>query len=311
MCPGHKKEGEIEVLRRIALLGAPSSIGLRPDDRTGQPQDVSRAPAVLRELGLTERLEATDFGDVMPPAYVDYARPPGGARNEAGVAAYTRSLGGRIVECLEDERFTLVLGGDCSIVLGCLYGAGSRAGPIGLAYVDAHADFATPRESMTGSVASMGLALAIGHGDTPLASIDGRAGLVNADNVALVGRRDEGQPYGHDALGTSGVLDLPYRAVTSRGSADTAAAVLERVAGSRTTGFWILVDADVLDPTVMPAVGSPEPDGPTFDDLKSLLEPLVHHPKAIGMAVTLYDPSLDPKRTCAMELSKFLETLLR
>ena len=298
-------------MRRIALLGAPSSIGLRPDDQTGQPQDVSRAPAVLREVGLVERLEATDFGDVMPPAYVDYVRPPGGARNEAGLAAYTRSLGGRIVECLEDQRFTLVLGGDCSIVLPCLYGAGTWSGPIGLAYVDAHADFATPPESMTGSVASMGLALAIGRGDSPLASFDGRVGLVDADKVALIGRRDQGQSYGHDALMTSGVLDLPYREVTSRGFADTASTVLERVASNRTTGFWILVDADVLDPTAMPAVGSPEPDGPTFEDLTALLQPLVHHPKAIGMAVTLYDPSLDPDRTCAMALSGFLETLLR
>jgi arginase len=60
----------------------------------------------------------------------------------------------------------------------------------------------------------------------------------------------------------------------------------------------------------MPAVGSPEPDGPTFDDLNALLEPLIDHPNALGIAVTLYDPSLDPDRTCAMELSTFLATLL-
>jgi arginase len=298
------------VRRRIALVGAPSSIGLRPHHETGRPQDVSRAPAVLREQGLIELLEATDLGDVMPPAYVDYTRPPGRARNESGVADYSRSLGGRVAGGLDTERFMLVLGGDCSIVLGCLYGAATRAGPIGLAYVDAHADFATPSESMTGSVASMALALAIGRGDSPLAALDGRSGLVKPDDVALIGRRDEGQLYGHDALKTSGILDLPYREVTSRGFGDTASAVLERVASSRTSGFWVLVDADVLDPSVMPAVGSPEPDGPTFDDLNALLEPLIDHPNALGIAVTLYDPSLDPDRTCAMELSTFLATLL-
>ncbi len=59
--------------------------------------------------------------------------------------------------------FVVVLGGDCSIVLGCLLGARRAAdGPVGLVYVDAHADFATPEESRTGSVASMSLALAIG-----------------------------------------------------------------------------------------------------------------------------------------------------
>lgn len=49
----------------------------------------------------------------------------------------------------------MLVGGDCSIVLGALLGT-KRAvdAPVGLVYVDAHADFATPQESQTGSVAS-------------------------------------------------------------------------------------------------------------------------------------------------------------
>ena len=75
-------------------------------------------------------------------------------------------------------------------------------------------------------------------------------------------------------------------------------------------GFWILVDADVLNPLVMPAVGSPEPGGPGIDELAAFLAPLVSHPKALGMALTLYDPSLDPDRTCAARLVELLETLV-
>ena len=159
--------------RSIAIVGAPSSIGIRPYD-SGEARQLDRAPGVLRELGLVQRLGASDLGDVIPPAYRDYVRPPGRARNEAEVAAYCRTLGERVEAATSDRRFAVVLGGDCSIVLGCLLGARRSAqGSVGLVYVDAHADFGTPEESRTGSVASMCLALAVGRGDTPLARLAG------------------------------------------------------------------------------------------------------------------------------------------
>jgi arginase len=310
-------------MRHVAVMGAPSSIGLRPHHETGLPQDVNRAPGALRDLRVVELLDATDLGDVPPPPYEDFERPPGKARNEAGVASYSRSLADRIAAGIDDDRFPVVIGGDCSIVLGCLLGAdraghagrqtGSDRERIGLAYVDGHADFASPAESVTGSVASMGLALAVGRGDSPLARLAGPVPLVRAEDVALVGRRDQGQSYGHEALAVSGILDLAWAAISPDGAAvpptalaDTASTVLDRVAATDTSGFWILVDADVLNPEVMPAVGSHEPGGPDIDELAALLAPLVDHPKALGMALTLYDPSLDPDRSSAARLVELL-----
>lgn len=298
--------------RPLAIIGAPSSIGLRPDDQSGEAQQVDRAPGVLRELGLIGLLGAADLGDVVPPPYRDFTRPPRRARNEAEVATYSRSLAERVTIGLDDGRFLVVLGGDCSIVLGCVLGAGRRSEPIGLVYVDAHADFATPEESQTGSVASMGLALAVGHGDSPLASLAGSAPIVRSEDVALIGRRDASEPsYGHAALSVSGILDLPDPAIGPDAVAATTSAALARVGRGELGGFWILVDADVLDPMVMPAVGSPEPGGPRIDELAALLAPLVGHPKALGIAVTLYDPSLDPDRSSAARLMELLDSVLR
>ncbi|MGH2381563.1 MAG: arginase family protein [Candidatus Limnocylindria bacterium] len=295
----------------VAILGAPSSIGMRPDDQSGEAQQVDRAPGILRRFGLVERLHAVDLGDVVPPPYQDFTRPPGRARNEDGVATYSRSLADRVAVGLDESRFVVVLGGDCSIVLGCVLAAGRRRGQIGLAYVDAHADFATPEASQTGSVASMGLALAVGHGDSPLASLAGPAPLVRAEHVALIGRRDESQPsYGHEALSMSGILDLPDSGFQPGEAAATASAALAQIGGGKMGGFWILVDADVLNPLEMPAVGSPEPGGPGFEELGTLLAPLVDDPRAPGMALTLYDPSLDLDRSCAVRLVGLLETLL-
>ncbi|MGH7464346.1 MAG: arginase family protein, partial [Longimicrobiales bacterium] len=153
--------------RRIAIVGAPSSIGIRPYDDSHEPRRLDLAPGVLRELGLASRLAAEDLGDVEPPPYHDRVRPGHGIRNEDGVAAYSRALAGQVADAIDGGRLALVLGGDCSIVLGSLLGARRHAGAVGLIYIDGHADFATPAESATGSAASMCLALALGRGDSP------------------------------------------------------------------------------------------------------------------------------------------------
>ena len=116
---------------------------------------LSEAPQALREAGLAAALGATDVGDVTPEPYRDFVRPSVGARNQQEVQR-TDALAARVASTLATGAFPIVLGGDCSVVLGCLLGA-RRAGsrPIGLAYLDAHADFGTLEESRTGSAASM------------------------------------------------------------------------------------------------------------------------------------------------------------
>jgi arginase len=267
---------------------------------------------VLRGRGLIELLDAIDFGDVTPPAYRDYVRPPNRARNAGEVIAYSRALAARVAFATSQRRFGLVLGGDCSIVLGCLLGARRTAGRVlGLAYLDAHADFATPDESQTGSVAGMSLALAAGRGDTPLARLGGRSPLVSARHVALVGRRDAGKSgYGHPALAASPVLDLPDTELRIRDAGELAAAVLARVAAPEAAGFWIHTDVDVLNPMVMTAVDCVEPGGPMPGEIVDLLAPLVRHPRAVGLSVTLYDPALDPDRSCARLIVSLLAALL-
>jgi hypothetical protein len=93
-------------------------------------------------------------------------------------------LSERVAAATSDGRFAVVLGGDCSIVLVCLLGARQPArGSVGLAYFDAHADFGTPEESRTGSVASMCLALAVGRGERPSARLAGDEPLVHGKDV--------------------------------------------------------------------------------------------------------------------------------
>ena len=247
------------------------------------------------------------------PPYRDFVRQELRPRNEEEVAGYSRSLAERIAAASVGDAFLLVLGGDCSIVLGCLLGVrqSGRAHPA-LIYVDGHSDFATPEESRTGSAASMCLALAVGRGDTPLARLGGSEPLARPADVVIIGRRDDAEPsYGQDALRALPILDLPEASVREHGPIGTARAALERVTRPHTDGFWIHVDADVLDPSVMPSVDSPDPGGLGFDELVELLTPLVRHPKALGLELTIYDPALDPDLSSAARLATILERVLR
>jgi arginase len=293
--------------RHLTLIGAASSIGIKPY-ADGTVRHVDRAPATLRQLGLGAALGARDAGDVLPEPYRDFIRPPGGVRNEPEVVRYSYLLAERVAMVLSEGGFPIVIGGDCSNVLGSLVGA-RRAGKhrVGLAYIDAHADFATPADSATGSAASMDLALATGRGNSPLAALDAERPLVQAADIVLVGRRDDadGLSYGHEALAASEILDLPMP-LDAEGLDALAVQMLARVAAPGVDGFWIHVDADVLSPEMMIAVDSPEPGGPDIEQLAALLVPLVASPKAIGLELTIYDPALDPGLDCGRRLVTLL-----
>lgn len=296
--------------KSLAVLGAPSNLGLKPYDGDGRPRRVNEAPRVYRELGLIERLGAVDLGDVEAPAYRDFERPAGRPRNEEEIAAYSRALAGRVSEAVADGHFTIVLGGDCSILLGTLLGLRPH-GRCGLAFVDGHFDFADPSTSGTGGAAGMDLALAVGRGGR-LARLGGPEPLVLEGDVASIGRRDPEEPQtGPYSLSATEILDLPYETIRERGTAWAAAAALERLARPDLKGFWIHVDADVLDSAILPAVDSPEPGGLGIVELADLLKPLVEHPHALGLQVTIYDPGLDPGRVCGQRMLDLFERVFQ
>ena len=297
--------------RALNVVGALSNVGARPYE-DGAARDLHLAPSVLRGRGLITRLRAVDMGDVAAPVYHDFTKPLHRVRNEAELVAYSRALADRVGAAIAQGEFGLVVGGDCSVVLACLLAARKRTGDrLGLVYVDAHSDFGSGSDSHSGAVANMALALATGRGDSRLARLGGVTSLVDGRHTALVGRRDGTDDWSADAaIGASSILDVPSAQLRRDDWLELAAVTLDQVAGPDCRGFWIQLDADVLNPIVMRAVESPEPGGPTADELVRFLTPLVRHPKALGLSLTTYDPALDPDRSCARQLVGILEALL-
>jgi arginase len=118
------------VTRQYAIVEAPSVLGLRP---TG----VERLPDALIGAGFDTQLRARRVGRVEPPPY-EYGRDPEILMlNPQGIADYTPKLADAIGEVLDTGDFPVVLGGDCSIVLGgllalrrrCQEITGRRRGP--------------------------------------------------------------------------------------------------------------------------------------------------------------------------------------
>jgi arginase len=65
------------------------------------------------------------------------------------------------------------------------------------------------------------------------------------------------------------------------------------------SGFWIHLDADVLDDSIMPAVDYRLSGGLGFSELSKLLRILISSKYAVGMSITIFNPRLDLDGTIA------------
>jgi arginase len=278
--------------RRIVVLDAPSNLGLRPPAE-GTVPGCYKAPWALRDAGLLPRLGASDAGAVVPPRY-DRAgwRPGDGVYNAAGIAAFSTRLAGRVVRYVSAAEFLVVLGGDCSVLLGSMLGL-RRLGRYGLAYIDGHSDFRHLGNSPhVGAAAGEDLALATGRGQPDLADLDGLAPYVRDEDVVVLGIRDDDGAA--DELAGHGMLSLPASRIRGSGATASAVEALTRLEAPRLAGFWVHLDVDVLDPSVLSAVDSPDPGGLLPDELTALLSTLTGSPSCVGAQVTVFDPDLDP-----------------
>lgn len=288
-------------MRNIVVLDAPSNLGLRPPAPGAVPGCYKLAGA-LREQRIVQRLGAFEGGVVVPPRYDLGGWQEGdGVFNAAAIARYTRTLADRIEGHVRAGEFPLVLGGDCSIQLGATL-ALRRIGRYGLAAVDGSADFRHPGNSTRiGAAAGEELALATGRGQAGLTDLEGLVPYLRDEDIRLFGMRD----YDEDRaeMAALRISNATVGEIRERGVAEIAHGVLRTLEIPVLDGFWVHLDADVLDPSVMPAVDSPDDGGLLPEELGTLLRILVRSPRCAGLNVTVYDPDLDPDATAGALLT--------
>jgi arginase len=277
--------------RSIAVVDAPSNLGLRPPG-AGKVSGVDRLASSLRSRDIVSRLGALDGGDVTPTPYTPNLDPETTVLNGRAIREFAEDLAAKIGAVLEDGHFPLVLGGDCSILLGSMLALRSR-GRFGLVFLDGHLDFRHPGNSgVVGAAAGADLALVTGRGPEQLTNIDGLGPLVRDADVVALGEREDYHEW-RDIRNTEiTVFDL--QDVRALGAAEAGRRAIERMEAGGVEGFWIHLDADVLDDNVMPAVDSRQPDGLSYVELVELLRAALSSDLAVGMQVTIFDPELDP-----------------
>ncbi|MFM9372274.1 arginase family protein [Streptomyces sp. Da 82-17] len=295
-------------MRRIVVIDAPSNLGLRPPAPGAVPGCYKLAGA-LREQRVVARLGAFEGGVVVPPRYdLGDWQEGDGVFNAAAIAAYTPKLADRIERHLTAGDFPLVLGGDCSIQLGASL-ALRRLGRYGLAAIDGSADFRHPGNSdRIGAAGGEELALGTGRGQPDLSDIEGLGPYLRDEDVRVIGLRDDDPD--RPELAELKIPTLSVGELRAWGPAALARAVRQGYEESGLDGYWVHLDADVLDPGVMPAVDAPDPDGLHPDELAAVLGELLSSERCVGLNVTIYDPDLDPDGTAGALLADLLVAAL-
>ena len=282
------------------LLGAPW-------DCSGLDRGEAKAPTALRAAGLSAGLDLGDAATVIADSHRDETT---GIRALPDTIAAAHALA-TALSISHPGRRPLVVGGDCSLLLGVFAHLRRTVGEVGLWLVDGHPDYLDAHASETGETADLELALLTGTGPAALTGLGGTAPMIELSRVALIGHRTTGL----DPASAAEVAAVPTEVFTI----DAPTVIEDPHRAGRTAAawaadlgvpMWLHLDVDVLDPSAIAAVTYPQPGGPDFAQLAALLAPLAAAPNLLGISVADYRPDLDPGGAHAASLVSLLGRLL-
>lgn len=287
----------------IAVIDAPSNLGLRPL-RPHHIPGAYKLAAALRAQGIVTQLNAHDAGRIPPLPYSPDKEPITGFKNGAAIPLFSEALAAKVKATIQAGYFPLVLGGDCSILLGNML-ALRQLGRYGLFFLDGHHDYCypkptavmTPREAAGFNAAGLDLALVTGHGPAQLTNLLGLKPYVREEDTVSFGfdlSGDQSDEYDVDSFLHSAIHRYSLAEARQLGIQTAAQHALAQLQNQPLDGFWIHLDADVLHPAIMPAVDSPNQDGLTYEELIEILQLLLASGSAVGLELTIFDPDLDP-----------------
>ncbi len=265
--PYTQQAGELDGVD-VAIVGAPTDdlVSDRPGTRFG-PRAIRAAscppgPHLEARIDAFEKLSVVDFGD----AAVVPADPQ---RTHAEIE---RTVG----EVVAAGVLPVILGGDHSITEPNVRALAARHGAVGLVHLDTHTD--------TGSEV---FGVEVSHG-TPMYRLV-RDGHVAGSRYVQIGLRGYWpgetelswqREHGITSFFMHDVRDLGIREVVER--------TVERVGAGP---VFLTVDVDVLDPSVAPGTGTPEPGGMTSVDLLWACRELARRLDLVGVDVVEVIPT--------------------
>lgn len=284
--------------RSVRLIGVPLDLGA---SRRG----VDMGPSALRIANLTaslERLGCTvhDMGNLAVPQRESVRRPGGETELEA-ITVVCRELAARTAQVIRDGEFPVVLGGDHSLSAGSVAGAATAMAEggqrLGVIWLDAHGDINTPESSLSGNVHGMPVAHLLGLGDAAMASIATPAPALHAQDIVYVGLRDVDLAE-REEIRRLGIRAYTMRDVDERGLTTILHEAMAH-ASAHTGGLYLSCDADWIDPSEAPGVGTPVPGGATYREAHLAMELLADTGLLVGMDLVEINPVLDRENRTA------------
>lgn len=275
----------------IYILEFPSNLGLK-EPFPGHEPGVRKLPDYLKKYNFHSLLSAEKVLRLNAPVYSMQLDESSGVRNAEQIIEYARQQARMLSDVISLDKFPIVIGGDCSILIGNGL-AMKKMGNYGLFFLDGHTDFMWPSLSQTGGAAGMDLAIVTGYGHDKLTDIDGMKPYFEEERVWCVGNRDYEEWY-VEAIKDSRIRYIDIDHLREDGISKCANDFLNMVRVKNLDGFWIHIDVDVLNNDIMPAVDSPQPGGLDYREFNEILGLLLEDSRATGLEITILDPDLDP-----------------
>lgn len=286
--------------KHIQIISAPSILGL-------QSSGVELLAEKFLENNLSEKIRSS-----VPIVYVptlnaqrsNQRDPVTNCLNPVMIHEFSLTLK-KVISAT--NYFALVLGGDCSILLGIMPALKSK-GTYGLIFIDAHADFYEPEKSTTGEAADMDLAIVTGRGPEILTNIDGLKPYVRDEHVIHIAQRDweETKKFGSQDIRETNIKCFPLDEIEKNGVKKTTGEILDHIATLNIDGYWIHFDTDVLNDAINPAVDYRIPGGLQFEEAAYFVNNFLQKVNIMGMSVTIYNASLDKTGSIAAKITDSL-----
>jgi arginase len=296
-----------------ALVTSASGRGLDvlgvPIDSEALAEGCNLTPGVLRAAGLIDALAATDLGDLDAQITDPRRDMVTGITAFKQICEMSQKLQRAVAERLVRPDQLLVVGGCCSVIYGIVGAMREVHGRVGLAFVDGHLDFYDGVSTPTGSAADIDLWVLTGFGPAGLADLGGPPPMLQPRDTWVLGFRDHEESLtmkSPDPLTMIPEAHFFDDQALKAGGASAIGGEAARALAADPGHFWVHVDLDVLSTKALPAVDYWQPGGLDWSELRDLVTPLVADPACLGLDVTIYNPSLDPRRRYAPMIVRLL-----
>lgn len=196
-------------------------------------------------------------------------------------------IGGEIAAAVAAGRRAskpvLVVGGTCDVVPGVVGGLQQAHGPearLGLAWFDAHGDFNTPRTTLSGMLGGMPVAVSAGLAYPRWRELARQTAPLPTDRILMVDVRNLDPPEEQLIRATDVVIVAPAAGFPG---ADLQEAVQDLAA--RCDVIYLHIDSDILDARYVPNHRTPEPNGPSMEQVLAAIDTVMATGKVAAFAV--------------------------